>query len=246
MKKQIILLSLFFVFGLFLNPLQAASLDDLEICPNPNLRDELSTSQASDSSSSSGRINPLLPKGENSEALPERERNGDEVLNNSEALQEGYTCKVATVETRPDSDKGCEGGGIVQWTLVKKEGNKEIWAAHTGWGLIYVGDVEHSAYTFSEAKEVCKNKEVVINGEKIEMTLPEIGFGKGGSDIERPLNFELLKSLNYTSVVLSRDRSWFWSSSPNDGLSAWVFHPASGYFSVFGRLSYESVRCVGR
>ena len=216
MKKQIILSSLFFVASLFLSSVQAANLDDLDICPNPN--------------SSDNRV-----------------------------LEEGYTCKVSTVETRLDSDEGykddedCkdhQGVCYVQWTLVNKEGDKETWAAHAGrwgWGLIYVGDVEDGVYTFSDAEKVCKNKEIVINGKRIKMTLPEIGFGLGGSDIERPLNFEFLKHLNYTSVVSNRDQSWFWSlsSSLNRDILAWVFRPDRRGFH-YNRYGHNSVRCVGR
>lgn len=229
MKKQIILLSLFLVFGLFSSPIQAANLGDLETCPNSKLR-----SQASDSSSrrinplpknlddleicpnrklrsrvsasSSRRINPFLPKGENVvEALPE-----------NEALKEGDSCKVATVETRPGLNGGYEGGGYVQWTLVKKEGNKEVWAVHTEWELIYVGGVEDGTYTFFDAKWLCRDKEIVIDGEKIQMTLPEVFYGgRVGSNIERlTLDFELLKHINYESVVPHIYATRLWSNDP--------------------------------
>ena len=175
------------------------------------------------------RINPL-PK----EALPE-----------NEALKEGDSCKVATVETRPGRDRGYEGGGYVQWTLVKKEDNKEVWAAHTVWGLIYVGDIEDGTYTFFEAKWLCRDKEIVINGEKIKMTLLE----GPGMDIERPaLDVELLTHLNTKSVVLDRyeARPRFWSSLPYSTYRPWDYSGGSPYRYINSLYHKLSVRCVGR
>ena len=230
MKKQVILLSLFLVYSLFSNPIQAANLDDLEICPNSYLRSDHAFYSSSKRVSPFRRIKPL-PK----EALPE-----------NEALKEGDSCKVATVETRtrPGSDRGYEGGGYVQWTLVKKEDNKEVWAAHTEWGLIYVGDIEDGTYTFFEAKWLCRDKEIVINGEKIKMTLLE----RPGVDIERPaINVELLTHLNTKSVVLDRYEAqpWFWSNFGHI-YRPWDYPGGSPYNFVNSTYYKFSVRCVGR
>lgn len=211
MKKQIILLSLFFMASLFLNSVQALDLDNLEICPNPN----------------------------SSETPP--------------VLEVGYTCKVPTVNTRPGSDEGYRRDGYVQWTLMKKEGDRKIWAAHTGrWGLVYVGSIEDGYYTLGEAEEVCNRiEEIAFNGEvrHIKMTLPEIGFGRGYSDIENPLNFELLTYLNHKSVVPNGDGNWYWSNSPPHGfrnIFGFVFHPASGDLSKIFIGYKHLVRCMGR
>ncbi len=233
MKKQMILLSLFLVTGLFLSPVQAAN---PEICPNPNSSE---TPPVVESSKPSTVIYPMARKEASQEVK-------------AEAGEVGYTCKVLTVETEGYKNEE-EGDVYVQWTLVKKEGMKEIWAAHTErWGplYVYVGDVEDGFYTFKEAENVCKDKEIVLNGEthRIKMTLPEIGFGIGGSDIDNLLNFEFLKYLNYTSVVSNRDQTWFWSGSSSFShyAYAWGFHPASGHFDDDLRYYLYSVRCVGR
>ena len=192
-------------------------------------------SQASDSSSAR-RIHR-----EDGEALPE-----------NEALKEGDSCKVATLETRPGVFGGYEGGGYIQWTLVKKEDNKEVWAAHTEWGLIYVGDVEDGTYTFFEAEWLCRDKEIVINGEKIKMTLHELNFGgRVGANIERPtLDFELLKHLNYESVVPNRKQTlrnnWLWTSAPYYIYHAWRTPATTGSSSFINSPYHDlSVRCVG-
>ena len=236
MGKQTVFLSVFFVFGLFLNPLQAANLDDFEICPNPNfLPEDLAV------------INPMAPKETNQGV--EVEANNEASDDGIKVLEVGYTCKVPTVETKSYRN-GEEGDVYVQWTLVKKERDGEIWAAHTGrWGSIYMGGVEHISsfwHTFDKAKEVCnKTEEFVFNGEvhRVKMTLPKIGFGKGDSDVDNPLNFELLKYLNYVSVVSIEDRDLFWSSSLN-GDFAWV-HPVHGTFLSEFKDFAHLVRCVG-
>ena len=175
MRKQSVLSSLFLVSGLLLSSVQAADLDDLEVCP-------LFNGQKNEDA----KVNPLRP---------------DKDLNNEEELKVGYKCKTLGVETesyRPD--------GHVQWTLVKKDGGKQIWAAHTKWGPIYVGYVETGVYSFSEAKRVCnKYENIVLEGKtyQIKMTLPEIGFRKA---IRNSLNFELLESLNYTSVISNEEQ----------------------------------------
>ena len=59
-------------------------------------------------------------------------------------LKVSYTCKVIAVET-----KNYKTTGNVQWTLVKQDGDKQIWAAHTlRWGMIYVGYIEAGLYSF--------------------------------------------------------------------------------------------------
>ena len=159
---------------------------------------------------------------------------------------------------------------------LKKDGGKEIWAAHTLWipsedgayvgyggkegwvahalrgGPIYVGYVEPNSYSFSEAKEVCDNYnleggieiELDGNSHRIQMTLPEIGFGH--TDIDNPLNFEVLKYLNYSSVTSDEDRSWFWSRSPNWHSNAWAFGSAGGVTFYGGRdYVFKAARCVG-
>ena len=75
------------------------------------------------------------------------------------------------------------------------------------------------------------------------MTLPEIGFGH--TDIDNPLNFELLKYLNYSSVTSDEDRSWFWSRSPYYDNYAWAFGSAGGEVSNGNRYYYRAARCVG-
>ena len=172
-----------------------------------------------------GRTNPLLPK---------------------EELKIGYKCKTQGVQTENYSPDG-----YVQWTLVKKDGGKEIWAAHTGrWGPIYVGYIEDGYYSFWTSKEVCnKYEDIVLDKKphKIEMTLPEIGFGFKKMIPNNPLNFELLQSLGYTSVIYN-DKKLFWSRSHwRYGLStgAWLFNSARGNIEApFNRK--VSVRCVGR
>ncbi len=238
MKKQIILSSLFFVAGLFLSPVQAANLEDLEICPNPNSSE---TPPVVESSKPLTVTNPMAPK----------------EVNGNEALKVGYTCKVPTVEKRRGYKNEEDGDVYVQWTLVKKEGSRKIWAAHTlRWGPehIYVGYVEDDFYTFNEAEKVCaRNKdgtdrieEIVFNGEtrQIKMTLPEIGFGTGGSDINNPLNFQLLEHLNYMSVVY-QDRNWLWSGSLDINYRAWLFHPDRVVYFDDYQYGLNLVRCVG-
>lgn len=220
MRKPIILSSLFLVGGLFLSLAQATQLDNLEVCPNPNVP-------------KNATINPLAPR-----EVPAYE-----------VLEVGYTCKVTTVETRPGKNEGYKSTGDVQWTLVKKDGGKQIWAAHTvRWGPVYVGYVEPGYHNFSEAKWVCNKKEdIELDGlsRRIQMTLPEIGFGK--TDINNPLNFELLKYLNYTSVIPNEDRIWlFWSRTPDIYNKAWAFNPVSGFDDDDSQLDNNSVRCVGR
>ena len=115
-----------------------------------------------------------------------------------------------------------------------------------------------------EGKGGCnKQEDIVLDGKKyqIEMTLPEIGFGY--TDANNPLNFELLRYLNYTSVApifykhtqkpllygdYDRDRNWFWSHSPDYYYnSAWAFNSVTGEIDLGYRNNYEnSVRCVGR
>ena len=172
-----------------------------------------------------GRINPLLPK---------------------EELKIGYKCKTQGVKTKNYSPDG-----YVQWTLVKKDGGQQIWAAHTGrWGPIYVGYIEDGYHSLEKAEGVCNKYEDIVLDEKphkIKMTLPEMGFGKMNPD--NPLNFELLKSLGYTSVTYNEDKKhrWFWSRSLTDGGDAWVFNSVIGEIAFDYRKNYaNSVRCVGR
>ena len=228
-------------------PVQSVDFDELETCPNPNTNPP-ATSPVQSSNTPPTVINPMAPKEANK---------SQEVVNVSaeanKVLEVGYSCKVSTVETRSD-DEGYKGAGYVQWTLVKKEGKKEIWSAHTQrWGPVYVGSVEDGYYNFNEAKQVCdRTEEFVFDGEthRIKMTVPEIGFGRGGSALDNPLNFELLKYLNYASVVSNEDRVWFWSGSlddRSDDVNAWVFRPVGGLLGSVGHRNYHgSVRCVGR
>ena len=249
MRKLIVHSSLFLLGCLFLSLAQATNstnFDDIEVCPNPNVPEQ-------NNNDNNIIINPIAPE--------------KEPVN--EVLKVGDTCKVATVETRTGKNEGYKLMGHAQWTLVKKDGGKEIWAAHTLWipsedgdkedwvayalrgGPIYVGYVEPNYYSFSKAKEVCDNYnleggieiELDGNSHRIQMTLPEIGFGH--TDIDNPLNFELLKYLNYSSVTSDEDRSWFWSRSPNYYVSAWAFGSAGGVISHDGRNSVFAARCVG-
>ena len=258
MRKLIVHSSLFLLGFLFLSLAQATNFDDIEVCPNvPNQNNNNNTI-----------INPIAP--------------GKKPAN--EVLKVGDTCKVPTVETRTGKNEGYKLMGHAQWTLVKKDGGKEIWAAHTLWilsedggkedwvahalrgGPIYVGYVEPSYYHFSKAKWVCgKYIEIELDGNshRIQMTLPEIGFGH--TDIDNPLNFEFLRYLNYTSVtpdpdldeilstrfsaITDEDRSWFWSRSTYGRLDAWTFNSISGEYDHFSRgyrNAYDLVRCVGR
>ena len=176
--------------------------------------------------SEGAKINPLLPR------------------NNEEELKVGYKCKTLGVETANYSPEG-----YVQWILVKKDGGNQIWATHTTWGPIYVGYVEDGLYNFDMANEVCNKYENIVLDEKpyqIKMTLPEIGFGI--TSYNNPLNFELLKSLNYTSVISNEGRGWgFWSSSPfNDdlGYSSWAISVNSRTSDFLNYIDL-SVRCVG-
>ena len=167
------------------------------------------------------KINPLLPK---------------------EELKIGYKCKTQGVETDNYSPDG-----YVQWTLVKKDGGKQIWAAHTGrWGPIYVGYIEDGYHSLEKAKKACnKYEDIVLDGKpyQIEMTLPETGFGETNPD--NPLNFELLRSLGDTSVIYNEDNKiWFWSRSPGDALGVNIADGA--YYSLPGDRKVSSVRCVGR
>ena len=284
-------------------PVQSVDFDELETCPNPN---PPATPPVQSSNTPPNVIYPMAPKTANKSQEVQEENVSAEAnkvnviypmapktANKSQEVQEGnvsaeankvlevgYTCKVSTVETRPDSEEGYKGDGYAQWTLVKKEGKKEIWVAHTQrWGPVYVGPIEEGRvpvvtsvtgpvyvgsvedgyYDFNEAKKICdRTEEFIFDGEtyRIKMTLPEIGFGRGDSDFDSPLNFELLKYLNYTSVVSNESRrNWFWSSSfshKNYNLAAsWVFHP-SGHSLIKYGLKYSGrqnnylVRCVGR
>ena len=159
------------------------------------------------------------------------------------SLKVGYTCKVARVETDHYSKEG-----YVPWTLVKRDGDKQIWSARTQeWGPIYVGYVEPDHYTFVEAKEICnREEEIKLDGKSltIAMTLPEFGFGK--TRIDEPLNFELMTHFNYTSIMPDEDGKWFWASAPGYRYGAWLFSAA--YPSLYSDLYYtrRPVRCVGR
>ena len=224
MRKQIVLSSLFLIPSLLLNLVQATNLDDLEECPIPSMHQN-----------EDGPIN-LLPGKENP---------------NSKV---GYKCKALSVETK----NYVPGGAYFQWTLVKKGGGNQIWAvdiANEMGGRIYVGSVENSYYSFDKAKEACDRKEVIDlgNGEtySITMTLPAIGFGK--TDKNHPLNFELLRFLNYESVVSNEDRNWFWSRSPfisSSSIYVYVGTFSSDdseifYYEEDRNNVYGSARCVG-
>ena len=175
-----------------------------------------------------GKINPLPPK---------------EDLNNEEELKVGNKCIALGVETknyRPD--------GYVQWTLVKKDGGKLIWAAHTVWGHIYVGYIEDGYHNLNSANAVCnKYEDIVLNGKSysIKMTLPEIGFRYTSRN--EKLNFELLKSLNYTSVVSNKHQNWLWARSPIINYTL-MFDPVKGKVVKVNYNKYRSydrsVRCV--
>lgn len=172
------------------------------------------------------------------------------------ALEVGYSCKVPTIETRPDE----EGKGYAPsedyaiWTFFRNAEGRPIWAVHTeSWGTIYVGYVEDDSYSFDEAQAqaVCDKKEKIIlpNGEhlEIQMTLPEIGFGLRGTDPNNLLNAEFLLSRNYTSVISWEGRRWFWSSSSLNAAYAWAFDSVvggNGHTSDHRRDSY-AIRCVG-
>ena len=166
------------------------------------------------------------------------------------ALPTGYTCKVATVETE---NYDWEDINYLKWTLVKQDenGGKRIWAVDLGEIIIYLGYVEPGSYNFSEAKDQCDKKETIVREDgssfQVQMTLPEIGFGNEGTDPNNPLNFELLKSLNYTSVVSNENDSngWFWSRSPYYSPYAWAFHSVDGRIYKYYRYYISSVRCVG-
>ena len=193
----------------------------------------LSSAQAADLDdlkvcSPQNKINPLLPK---------------------EELKIGYKCKTQGVETDNYSPDG-----YVQWTLVKKDGGKQIWAAHTGrWGPIYVGYIEDGYHSLEKAKEVCnKSEDIVLDKKphKIKMTLPETGFGETNPD--NPLNFELLKSLGDTSVIYNEDNKTWFSSSPrspgdDDAPGSLVYYVADGlHYYDPDSDDKASVRCVGR
>ena len=86
---------------------------------------------------------------------------------------------------------------------------KKIGFAHAlRGGPIYVGYVEPNLYSFFKAQKVCDKYnleggieiELDGNSHRIQMTLPEIGFGY--TDIDNPFNFELLRYLNYSSVTI--------------------------------------------
>ena len=222
MRKQIVLSSLFLIPSLLLNLAQATNLDDLDDLEECSLNEY-------------GPIN-LLPGKENPNS-----KEGE--------LKVGYKCKALSVETK----NYVPGGAYFQWTLVKKDGGNQIWAVDIAdeiGGRIYVGSVENSYYSADQAKKVCNRDEVIDldNGEtySITMTLPEIGFGK--TDKSHPLNFELLKFLNYESVVSNEDRDWFWSRSPliNSPPYVWTFTSADSRIYGSNIDNNGSARCVGR
>ena len=169
----------------------------------------------------------------------------------NEALEVGYTCKVpTTVETRY-SDEDPNGKDYAEWTLVKKEGSREVWAARTPKrGPIYVGPIEEGYYNFNQAEEVCnRTEEIVFDGEtrQIKMTVPEIGFGRVLDIDNNLLNFEFMKYLNYTSVIPDKVREWFWAAPITKDKSAWSFRPVNDNFNYDYRSNlHSSVRCVGR
>ncbi len=210
----------FLVYLIFANPAWSES---IEFCRNPNAAKDKS-------------INPMLPPSASS----------------GTKLAVGYSCIVPTVETRAGKNEGYKPTGMVKWTLVRNNENKQVWAAHTRrWGPIFVGSIEPEEYGLIKAREVCnKYEDVVLEGVnlRISMTLPEIGFG--ASEVDNPLNFELLKSLNYMAVVPNENKRYFWSTTPNTGQfhrSAWA------YDSIVGKMGYDpaltlsySVRCLGR
>ena len=82
--------------------------------------------------------------------------------NAAQALEVGYSCKVPTVEThQPGENEGYKVSGDVRWTLVKKEGDRHIWAADTlQWGSVYVGYIEPGYHSFFEAKEIATGKKI--------------------------------------------------------------------------------------
>ena len=246
MGKQTIFSFLFFASGLFFSSVVQAevNLDDLEECPNPKV-----SQTALQSTERTGKIDPSSIKVLGSVVSNETIEVG--------FLPTGYTCKAATVETE-NYDWSVN---YVKWTLVKQDenGGKRIWAVDLGETIIYLGYVEPGSYTFSEAKDQCDKQETIVREDgssfqvsfQVQMTLPEIGFGKEGTDPNSPLNFELLKSLNYTSVVSNENNTevWFWSRSPYYSPYAWAFHSVDGRVDgrvdVGNRYYYGSVRCVG-
>ncbi len=213
-----------------------------------------------------------------------------ELKTKAENLEVGYTCKVPTSRSRTGyvDHRKCreynQGVCHVRWTLVKKERGREIWAVHLGRAayifvgnrrdgyklqslsgkgenIIYVGDIEDGSYTFSEAKEVCENKEIVINGEKIKMTLPlasKILDDKNSTNINHHLNFALLKHLNYASVIYNYRRDhhrylnnhrflWADTLSRAQGYYPYVFwgHYTGGAVKADIPQTARSVLCIG-
>ena len=201
-------------------------------------------------------------------------------------LEVGYKCKVHTVETRPDEEIGgySPSADYVIWTYLENEKGQPIWAVYTElWGTIYVGYVETKGanpvgrYLFSqvfsfdtwEEKGPCNKKETIVlpsGGHlEVQMTLPAIGFGRGDTDSDNPLNFELLESLGFRSVVSNERKDWFWARSPYNSFlgqnlprnhriveatrlhAAWAFHSVDGRINNFYRRRYfaNSVRCIG-
>ena len=224
MKKQIIILSsLFFGASLFLTPVQAELVFKFPV-------------QTADLE--------MCPN-PNSSTAPH------------EVLEVGDSCKVSSVETVNDKGKGYvnwgEGNFDVRWTLVKKDGNKKIWVANAAIAKnVFVGSVEKDGYTFDEAKEVCNRTEkVVLNGKThlIYMVLPEIGFGRGTEVSSHAVDFELLRYLNYTSVISNAGQDAFqrfWSDTYEIPY-AFVYHPANGSLGSFslGLVRTSLVLCVG-
>lgn len=229
MQQLVVLLLLFFVNGAFLGSVQADELNTVK-------PDGLPTCSLRIPSPPSKRINPLVPR---------------EVV---KTIEVGYTCQISTSETRPNSSEGYKPVGPAVWTLVQKmnvgDKVKEIWAVDTQrWGPIFVGYLEADKYTWKEAKDICnRQEEVVFFGKtlQIEMTLPEYGFGV--TDIDNPLNFELLSALNHYAVFLNEGRTPLWSKTfEKDTDSVMVFNPYTYPPSTEKSAPDEkhSVRCVG-